>query len=129
MNPKWSDPNSGVQATFKNCAIKVHTVAIGPTNASHRPLLKEIAQKACNGDGMAWHTSGGGTNPRPETTTALAVDFPGNLSNRLADIYLSIAELDSGHQRLWEASGLVGIEVAELIMSPSRSGCRKPSGP
>ena len=114
INPKWSDPNSGVQAAFKNCAIKVHTVAIGPTNASHRPLLKEIAQKACNGDGMAWHTSGGGTSPRPGITAALAADYPEKLGNRLADIYLSIAELDAGHQRLWEATGLVGLEVPEV---------------
>ena len=103
--PKWSDPASGVQAAFTNCDIKVHTVAIGPSEAAWRSLLQDISTNACNGDGESWHTSGGGTSPTGFSVQSIG--FPSNLGNRLADIYLSIAELDARDQRLWEATGKV----------------------
>lgn len=116
ISPKWSDPSSGVRTAFTGCNIKVHTVAIGASNASYRKLLQNISQNACNGDGTAWHTSGGGTSPYVPAaeTAAAAASFPSDLSNRLADIYLSIAELDAGHQRLWEATGNVDREVPHV---------------
>jgi hypothetical protein len=103
VDPEWSDPGSGVQAAFTGCSFKVHTVAIGPSEASWRWLLQDIADTACAGDGEAWHTSGGGTSPTAVGLQAAA--FPSELGNRLADIYLSIAELDARDQRLWEATG------------------------
>jgi hypothetical protein len=104
-SPLWSDPKSGVQAAFKNCSIKVHTVAIGPSQSSWRYLLQDISQKACNGDGLAWNTSGGASSP---TTASVQTNgFPDGLSNRLADIYLSIVEEDTRDQRLWEATNNV----------------------
>ena len=103
VDPKWSDPGSGVRTAFTGCSFKVHTVAIGPSEASWRWLLQEIADTACTGEGEAWHTSGGGTSP---TAVGLQSGFPSALGNRLADIYLSIAELDARDQRLWERTGL-----------------------
>jgi Mg-chelatase subunit ChlD len=108
VSPKWNDPASGVRAAFTGCSIKVHTVAIGPSQASWRALLQDISDNACNGDGEAWHTSGGGTSPT--SVGAQAIGFPSALGNRLADIYLSIAELDARDQRLWEATGSVDRE-------------------
>lgn len=110
--PKWSDPGSGVQTAFTGCDITVHTVAMGPSNASWRPLLEDISNGACNGDGEAWHTSGGDTSPT--TAGVQATAFPTSLSNRLADIYLSIAEQDARDQRLWEATGSVDREAPAL---------------
>jgi Mg-chelatase subunit ChlD len=108
VDPEWSDLGSGVQAAFTSCGFKVHTVAIGPSEASWRWLLQEIADTACTGEGEAWHTSGGGTSP---TAMSLqAAGFPSALGNRLADIYLSIAELDARDQRLWEVTGMADWE-------------------
>jgi Mg-chelatase subunit ChlD len=115
-SPLWADPKSGVQTAFTNCNIKVHTVAIGPSLATWRSLLQDISNKACNGDGLAWHTSGGSGSPTLELAEAspLAAGFPDDLGNRLADIYLSIAEHDTRDQRLWEATGKVTMDDYQI---------------
>jgi hypothetical protein len=115
-SPLWADPTSGVQAAFTNCNIKVHTVAIGPSTASWRSLLQDISKKACNGDGLAWGTSGGGGSPTLESAenSMLAAGFPDDLGNRLADIYLSIAEYDARDQRLWEATNLITMDKYDI---------------
>ena len=108
VSPLWSTTGSSVQAAFTGCSIKVHTVALGPSQASWRSLLQHISSHACNGDGQAFHTSGSETSPTvARTPGAISALFPVELGNRLADIYLSIAELDGRQQRLWEATGTV----------------------
>ena len=109
VDPKWGDAASGIQVAFTECSIKVHTVAIGPSSASWRARLQHISETACNGDGESWHVSGGGSSPT--ASSVQEVGFANRLSNRLADIYLSIAELDGHDQRLWEATGEVDQEV------------------
>lgn len=107
--PYWDDVSAGITDAV------VHTVALG--DDAERSLLQRIAGEKHGTFFVVDVAPPFTTRAALDTTTAAPLEMASTLSNRLADTYVAIGELEHRRQRLWDEIGTTsGQEVPPLTV-------------